>query len=186
MPRVLRASPILFLVLAIQLTSRAQTSRSGFGYFGEWSDVRMSGSADPHAQGNSLELWKDKGALVGFLSEYVGPVADPPFGPLEHIEVDAASGHLSFSVKLSLGVTNLRGQKDFVPTRDLYFFTGTLRDEDVRGSLEKQDQLRNSPSANLMVIWKRTKRENSFWSDKTAQQWRDFYSPILRARGPQW
>ena len=187
MPRMLKPALIFVALLSVQLSGRSQTSKGVFEYFGEWSDVTVSKSADPQARGNTLQLWKDNGALVGFLNEYVGPVADPPFGPIQDVKLDAKTGKFLFKVKLSLGVTTLKGQSQFVPTRDLYLFTGTLSDQEVRGSVEQQDQLRNGiPSVKRNVVWKREKSDDPFWTGKTLQQWRDFYAPILKARGPKW
>jgi hypothetical protein len=187
MPRGLkRVLAVLAVTLSAQSAGRSQTVRGGFEYFGAWEDVTVSKSEDPHADGYSLELWKDNGRLVGFLTEFVGPVADPPMGLLQEVTFDAASGRVSFSVKLSLGVTNLPGQKEFVPTRDLYVFAGTLGDQEVRGSLEQQDHLTNRAAIKRNVLWKRTKREDSFWAGKTVAEWQNFYAPILNARGPKW
>jgi hypothetical protein len=179
---------VLMAALAIPLVARPQASRPGFEYFGEWSDVAASGTDDPHANGNSLQLWQENGAIVGFLSEYAGRVADPPIGPLQGVRFDAASGQFSFSAKLSLGVTRLRGQQEYVPTRDVCSFTGTLLAREVRGSLEKRDQSGDSAPVTRSVVWKRKPGDlqDSFWQGKTLEQWRDFYAPILRARGPKW
>jgi hypothetical protein len=182
--RVPRPVLVLLVIVSGQLALRSQTPRSGFDYFGEWSDVAVSKSEDPHAYGNSVNLWKNGGELAGFLNEYVGPVADPPIGPLQDVRFDATSGRLSFAAKLSLGVTMLAGQKEFVPTRDLYVFTGTLNDQDLSGSLEKQDHLRNGSVVTRTVVWRRTRRNDS--SSKTLTEWQTVYAATLKARGPKW
>ncbi len=184
MSRILKPALVLLVVASGQIALSSQTPRDGFDYFGEWSAVVVSQGEDPHAYGNSLELWKNGGEIVGFLNEYVGPVADPPIGPLQDVTFDATSGRLSFAAKLSLGVTMLAGQKEFVPTHDLYMFNGTLSDQAVSGSLEKQDHLRNGAAVTRTVVWKRTKRNDS--PKRTLTEWQIFYAPILKARGPKW
>jgi hypothetical protein len=71
--------------------------------------------------------------IVGLFSEYTGPVADPPLGPIQDVTLDAISAQYSFSWKHQV-----------------------------------------------------ERPQDSFWHGKTLEQWRDFYAPILRARGPQW
>lgn len=173
-------------ILSVWLAGYAQILSGGFEYFGEWSDVSVSKSDDPHASGNVLTLWKDNGEIVGFLNEYVGPVGDAPFGPIQDVKYDANSGQFSFGVKLSRGVINLPGRNELVPTRDFYVFTGIINDQDIRGVLEEQDHIYNVNPVKRDVVWKRTERENSFWTGKTLQEWSDYYAPILKFRGPKW
>ena len=119
------------------------------------------------------------------MSECVGPVADPPIGPLQELRFDAASGALSFSARLTLGVTFSAKHKEGEPSRDLYVFRGTLRDAEIRGTLEKHDRLDNRPAITRNVVLTRKPR-NSFWDGKTLEEWRNFYAGILQARGPKW
>ena len=174
----------LILSASVTLGSGQQTAAS-FEFFGAWSNVVVSQSEDPHASGHSLELWKDRAALVGFLSEYVGPVADPPIGPLENLTFDAASGALSFSARMTLGVTFSAKHKEGAFSRDLYLFRGTLREPTIRGTLERQDHLENRPATTREIVLIRTER-NPYWDGKTLKDWQDFHAGILRARGPKW
>src|SRR5688572_23926210 len=65
---LLRIVPILTLfVLACSATQKE------FEYLGEWSNVEVSSSEDPHASGYVLQLWKHKGKPVGFFTEFAGP-----------------------------------------------------------------------------------------------------------------
>jgi hypothetical protein len=181
----LHALTVVLILLAFVTLGADRQAAGAFEYSGAWSDVVVSPGDDAHATGHSLELWKDRGTLVGFLSEYVGPVADPPIGPLQELKFDATSGGLSFSARLTLGVTFSAKHKDGVPSRDLYVFRGTLRDAEVRGTLEKHDRLDNRPATTRDVVLTRTAR-NSFWDGKTVEEWRDFYVGILQVRGPKW
>jgi hypothetical protein len=174
----------LILSAFVALGSGRQAA-GAFEYSGAWSDVVVSQGDDPHATGHSLELWKDRGTLVGFLSEYVGPVADPPIGLLQELKFDAATGALSFSARITLGVTFSAKHKEGAPSRDLYVFRGTLRDAEVRGTLEKHDRLDNRPTTTREIVLIRTER-NPFWDGKTLEDWQEFHAEILRARGPKW
>ena len=182
--RLLALTVALLLSVFVTLGSVRQAAGS-FEYVGAWSYVVISQGEGPHATGHALELWKDQGALVGFLSEYVGPVADPPIGPLQDLKFDVTSGALSFSAKLTLGMTFSATHKEGAPSRDLYVFRGTLGDTEIRGTLEKYDRLDNQPVTTRDVVLIRAKR-TAFWDGKTVKDWQDFYAGLLRARGPKW
>jgi hypothetical protein len=171
--------------LTLQCQTPAPAGPAGFEYFGEWSNVVVSQSEDPHASGYSLQLWKNNGKLVGFLSEYVGPPADPPIGPLQDVTLDPDSGKLSFSAKLTTGVTFSPGHREGAP-RTLYKFNGVLSESEVKGVFEKEDHLDNTPSVRLEVTLERKPTKDSYWNEKTFQNWEEFFAPIVRARGPKW
>lgn len=171
--------PILtLLVLACTATQK------DFEYIGEWSNVVVSKSEDPHADGFSLKLWRHQGKPIGFLTEYVGPPFDPPFGPLQDVTLNENSGEFAFSAKLSPGIVFLPGQPKGVPTQILYVFKGKLGDSDVTGTLERQDRLRNGVAERMEITLKRDR--NSDWSHTPFKEWEEFFAPILKARGPKW
>lgn len=184
MSRITRQALVVLIIVSGQIVLRSQTPRDGFDYLGEWSDVSVSNGEDPHAYGNSLELWQNGVEVAGLFNEFVGPVADPPVGQIQDVTFDPTSGRLSFAARLSIGVTALAGQKEVVPTRDLYVFNGTLSDQDISGSLQKQDHLRNGAAVTRTVVWKRTRRNDS--SGRTLTEWQTFYATILETRGPKW
>jgi hypothetical protein len=177
----------LTLIAALLPIACASPTKEGFEYLGEWSNVVVSQSEDPHASGYALQLWKDDGKPVGFLSEYVGPTADPPIGPLQDVTFDPDSGKLSFAAKMTTGVTFSPGQKEGAPSRTLYKFKGVLSEGEVRGSLEKED-LDNTGPERLEVTLRSEANPSqaSFWKKKTFEEWEQFYFPIIRARGPKW
>jgi hypothetical protein len=178
---------IIFLA-ALLLIACASAAKDGFEYLGEWSNVVVSQGEDPHAYGYSLTLWKHNGQLVGFLSEYVGPTADAPIGPLQDLTFDSDSGKLSFSAKMTTGVTFSAGHKDGAPSRTLYKFSGVLSKSEVMGTLVTEDHLDNTAPTQLELGLKAQTNPNqvSSWNQKTFQEWEQFYAPILRARGPKW
>ena len=184
MLRVLRSALVLFVFASWPPVLSSQAQRGGFNFLGEWSDVSVTEGDDPHAYGNALDLWKNGDDIVGVLNEYSGSVADPAIGLLQDVTLDAASGRLSFAVKMTLGATWMAGRKEFVPTRDLYMFKGSFSDQEVGGSLEKQDRLENTAPATRVVVWKRARRDGS--PNQTFADWQTFYAPILKARGPKW
>ena len=178
---------IVLITVLIQIAC-ASSAKDGFEYFGTWSNVVVSPGEDPHASGYSLQLWMHNGKLVGFLSEFVGPTADPPIGPLQDVTFDAASGKLSFSSKMTTGVKFSPGHKEGAPSQTLYKFEGVLSTTEIKGTLEQQDHLDNTVPVRLEVTLKAETKpgESSFWKDKYFQQWEEFYAPIIRARGPKW
>ena len=177
---LLRIVPILTLfVLACGATQKE------FEYLGEWSNVEVSSGEDPHASGYVLKLWKHKGKPVGFFTEFAGPPFDPPFGPLQDVTLDESAGALAFSAKLSPGIVFSREHLTGAPARVLYVFKGTLRDTEVKGTLESQDHLSKGAPVRIEVTLKRKSDPNAD-SHSTFQEWEEAYAPILRARGPKW
>ncbi len=175
-------------ILALLLFNCQSSAKDGFEYFGGWSNVVVSQGEDPHASGYSLQLWKNDGKLVGFISEYVGPTADPPIGRLQDLTFDPNSGKLSFTAKLTTGVTFSPGHREGAPSRSLYRFDGNLSEQEIKGVLVQEDHLDNTPSVHLDVTLKRQRDagDDSYWNQKTYNDWEEFYAPILRARGPKW
>jgi hypothetical protein len=184
----MRPLKLTILIAALLATACASPTENGFQYLGEWSNVVVSQGEDPHASGYSLQLWKHDGKPVGFLSEYVGPTADAPIGPLQDATLDSDSGKLSFNAKMTTGVTFSPGHKEGAPSRTLYKFSGVLAKSEIRGVLEKEDHLDNTAPQRLEVTLKSEARPNqdSFWKQKTFQEWEQFYFPIVQARGPKW
>ena len=170
---------------AMLLNFRGGAVPRAFESFGSWSNVVVSTSGDPHASGYEVDLWKNNGTVVGFMFEYVGPVADPPIGPLQELKFDPQSGSLSFSAKMTTGVSYSIAHKGGAPSRELYLFTGTLRATDLSGVLERQDHL-NGGSVTSHVTLKGSAHTDPFWNEKTFKEWQAFYAPILRSRGPRW
>ena len=103
-----------------------------------WSNSEVTEGEDPHAFGSNVELWKHNGKDVGFFSEFVGPGFDPPSGKLDSIQFDEKSGRLSFTTKLSVGVVHSTTANEWVPTKNLYEFTGVGDSDAMTGLLRKK------------------------------------------------
>jgi hypothetical protein len=177
-----------FLIATLWLSACASPAQQGFKYFGSWSNVMVSQGEDPHALGYTLQLWKNDGKPLGFFSEFAGPPADPPIGQFENLMLDEKTGQVSFSVKMTVGVVYSSTHKDGAPSRLLYTFKGTLQDDIVTGTLQKEDRLNGGNPSQEQVTLKRESDSSaeSHWNSKTMQEWEAFYAPILQARGPRW
>ena len=162
-------------------------AKEGFEHFGSWSNVEISKSEDPHATGFELTLWRYQGRLLGYLSQYVGPTADPPIGEVEHLILDEKSGRVSFTAKMSIGLVYSEEEKKWVPSKDLYLFNGIMGDDRIEGSFEMKVQKENERVAvKEDVILKGCRGPDEFWDNKNYQEWKQFYAGILKSRGPKW
>ena len=174
--------PILFC-----LTASEASARDGFEHYGAWSNVEVSQSEDPHASGFELTLWQYQGKLMGYLSQYVGPVADPPLSEIENLTLDGKTGHISFRAKMSIGMVHSRKEGTWVPSKDLYFFKGIMSDDRIEGTLErKSEDEPNRGGVKEKIALKGRKGKDEFWDNMTYQEWKDFYAPIVKSRGPKW
>ncbi|QWP76016.1 hypothetical protein J5226_20820 [Lysobacter sp. K5869] len=141
---------IATLALAFALTAAAPTlafaataaapAHAAVETVGEYSNVRVSHSEDPHAYGYTVELYRQNGELFGLLYSDQGLVGDTPRGRLQDLRYDPASGALSFRAKLTLGREYGRESgPDGRPSRDLFRFDGRLSGKLLSGTLEHRD-----------------------------------------------
>ncbi len=174
-------------LLMILLSVQPVKTDSSFNNIGTWSNVVVSKSEDPHASGYVLQLWRHDGEIVGFLSNYVGPVADPPFGKLENIVFDDSTGEISFTVKMSIGMIHSRSEDKWVPSKDLFRFNGKLKNHQIVGNLEhRMVNIEKHRPVTEEIILTGEKEPDPFWKDKSYAEWEKFYEPILKYRGPKW
>lgn len=103
-----------------------------------FSDVKVTEPPDPHAYGTKVELCKQAGTWVGFLSEYAGSVADPWVGRLENVRLDEDNGRIAFAAHLTVGVSAQKGTAEWVPVRNLYEFSGRINQNSVFGMLARR------------------------------------------------
>jgi len=176
-------------VAAASCAMPAPQSRLSSEHLNAWSNVTVTEGEDPHAYGIDVELWKHNGEEVGFLSEHVGSVADPPAGKLDSIQFDERTGKISFTVKLSTGAVRSTTGNDWVPAKNLYEFTGVIDSGAMTGLLRKTT-LEDGRSATVSD-------ENIVLKDKGAdvkdnphydsyEKWSESWATILRVRGPKW
>jgi hypothetical protein len=156
---------------------------------GTWSNVQVSQGEDPHASGIEVELWKHNGQLIGFLSEYVGPVADPPVGKLESIRFDEKTGKISFTSKLSVGVVAAAAGNTWVPSKNLYEFNGVIGKNVMTGTLRRifvqEDQTEPAYEENL-TLEPKTTADGDPAAGESFEQWLHRWNEVLKKRGPKW
>jgi hypothetical protein len=56
---------------------------------------------------------------------------------LDGLQIDEAAGRVVFTAKLSLGMTTVKGTNQWVRTKDVYEFTGTIDKDTIAGVLSK-------------------------------------------------
>lgn len=169
------------------LMANIAAAKDGFEHFGSWSNVELSKSEDPHATGFEVTLWRYQGKLLGYLSQYVGPTTDPPIGEVENLILDEKSGRVSFITKMSIGLVYSGDEKKWVPSKDLYLFSGIMGTDRIEGSLEREVQMGNDRVVvKEDVILKGRRGPDEFWDSKNYQEWKQFYAGILKRRGPKW
>lgn len=154
-----------------------------------WSNVQVSKGEDPHASGIEVELWKHNAEFFGFLSEYVGPVADPPVGKLESIRFDEKTGKISFTSKLSVGVVAAAAGNTWVPSKNLYEFNGVIGKNGMTGTLRRkfvqEDQTEPAYEENI-TLKARTAADGDSAAGESFEQWLSRWNEVLKKRGPKW
>ena len=180
-------------VVAFSWSSPAAAQMASCGAIAETAPISEMGSfsniraTEDHAYGFSLRLWRAGECLFGLLTSTMGLQADMPIGTLQDITFDAKSGRLSFSAKLTMGVTSVKGSKDWVPTRDLYVFEGRLNGSTVTGVMTHtvQNHPNVSPERSDVVL-PASKSDASMPGAKTYGEWLSQYQLVLKLRGPKW
>ena len=174
--------PLVIAGLGFAAPSEAPSSE----LLGAWSNVKVSHGDDPHASGIEVEVWRHKGQLYGFMSEYVGPVADPPAGRLDALRVDEKAGTISFTAKLSVGVAPAAGGNAWLPTKNVYEFRGAIAASGMTGMLRRKSiqedgtELAYEESIHL-------KPEGADRTpDTTFDAWSKRWNEALGKRGPKW
>jgi hypothetical protein len=181
---------MLFLVVALALMSSAQAScrtipdTSRIQSIGRFSDMRYT---EEHAYGHAVTLWRAGGCVFGLFESSEGLMGDTPTGLLTEVRY-APSGALSFTAKLTTGMTNTTGSATPIPSRDLFGFTGQLGATALEGKLRRSDELRPGlePSETHIVLQRGRKEDGLLDDAKTYGAWQEAIQPILRFRGPRW
>jgi len=181
-----KTAVILMLATVLAFTAHSSTAlaKDGFEHYGTWTNVKVSSSADPHANGFDLKLWRYQGKILGYLSQYVGPPADPPLGPLEDIRLNEKTGQITFTARLSPGMVYSNETRKFVPATDVYTFRGVVKKDAITGTFTRRAGTLKRTTQEKVVL-KGGRKKDDFWDGKTYQEWKDFYVPILKARGPK-
>jgi hypothetical protein len=175
----------LMAIVAAGSVGHSQTLPLPFERPVSFTNVTVSRTDDPHASGVDIELYRHGGAWTGFISEFVGPLADPPVGKLDGLQLDERSGKIVFTARLSLGVTRSGGAQDWVPTKDVYEFIGTIDQDAISGDLVHRlvdDPVGRSTTEKIVLRREATKSG----ADNTAyDDWIRNWELRMKARGPR-
>jgi len=152
---------------------------------GAFSDMRTT---EEHAYGYTVMMWRAGDCMIGFLSVAEGLAGDSPIGMLEDLSVDARNGVLTFTAKLTTGITTVPGGKDLVPSRDLFAFKGRMKDRAITGTIERsmQDGRGVAPTRETISLAFSPEQSELMHGPTSYGEWRRQWEPILRRRGPQW
>ncbi len=163
---------------------KPETSMVSVGVF---SDMRYT---EEHAQGYRLELWRAGDCLVGLWMAADGPVGDTPTGLIEQVQYEKSTGALAFQARLTMGEFVVGSRTVTTePSKDLYQFTGILRNNALRGTVQHTFKNTSAISAppSQKVTLKFSRAESKALNPKmTYAQWMREAHDILKLRGPKW
>jgi len=151
-------------------------------FLGEFSNMRFT---EEHAYGVAIELWREGNSVFGLLDFADGLQGDTPTGLLQDAAFDPVSGRVSFKARLTVGLHYCR-QHWNVPSRDLFEFSGKLREAMLTGNLTRSDALHPEHKARTeRVLLKRTE-ELAPIQAASYLEWKREIDTILKIRGPKW
>lgn len=181
----------ILIVLLIACTSSAyavEKSDNSFSYLGTWSNVKISQSEDPHANGFSVSLWQINGKTVGTLRHYVGPPFDAPIGELQDVTLDRKTGKIVFAAKLTIGSILSASESKQQPSMDFYTFEGTLKSTTLTGiiSMKMLNQANLTKPETVDLILLSDNDQNIFWKNIDYNEWKKIQAEAMRATGPKW
>lgn len=152
---------------------------------GRFSAMRYT---EEHTYGHSIDLWRAGACLFGLLEVSEGLADDTPTGELTEVRYDPRTGDLGFTARLTTGVARDQASNRWVPSRDLFEFTGQLKGKLLAGKLRRSDQLRAEPSPiEERVLLRLDPEQQAFMIEAvTYGEWGEKVKPILQFRGPKW
>lgn len=152
---------------------------------GAFSNMRYT---EEHAYGYTVMLWRTGPCLIGLFESSQGLGGDTPIGELRDVRYDGNAGRLSFSAKLTTGVTSTAGSNVWVPSQDLYRFEGTLRPPQLSGvvTFVMQNASGAQPTRDDVVLRQSPEQAEFMPGTATYREWRAKWEPILKVRGPRW
>jgi hypothetical protein len=149
---------------------------------GCFSNVRGDGE---HQWGYSVDLWQHGESVVGLVSgtNALTLIGDPPEGLLENVKFDRATGRLSFSAKLSVGLNETGSW-----SQDVYEFDGTLTKAALKGTLRVTDASCGDTCSNVRNVTLRYSEDMTalMGSETTYDEWKASVDKTLSRRGPKW
>lgn len=147
---------------------------------------------EEHAYGYTVELWRSADCLFGFFLSSSGLMGNTPTGQIENINYDEKISTISFSARLTEGLllSSTAPAFSFVPSQDVYEFTGVLHEKSLRGTLrhiiknDLPDAQPIDPEAVALPLSHKDSKEMQ--SLLTFSQWELVAKHILKTRGPKW
>lgn len=149
---------------------------------GVFSNMR---STAEHQYGYRVELWQEGDRVFGLFLTSEGLIGDTPTGALEDARFDSKTGELSFSSRLSTGVTFDQNNKE-TPTRDVFRFKGVLKNRKLTGTLERADALRPTTASRKEKVSLVSSKDEPFVNGKSYDDWKKAADETLKHRGPKW
>jgi hypothetical protein len=170
----------LLLVLIPLGIGVARAADERVEFIGDYSSIESA--TGEHCKGYSVTLWKYKASLIGFIHHHRGLCGDPPMGLMEDTSYSTSTGSLSFSAKLSDGVTTNEAGK-WVPTKDKVTFKGKLQGPVLKGVVSWQRDGETEFRRENVTLSVENSSDQNF---DNYDEWMKFWRPILKFRGPQW
>jgi hypothetical protein len=153
-------------------------------HIGTFTNIRQSGE---HAYGYAIDLWRAGDCLFGLFESAEGLAGDTPAGELTNVRYDARTNALSFISKLTTGMTTVEGSTAWIPSQDLFTFSGHVGQRGITGTLRRSDALRpRAKTIESAIVLPVARREPSMIDARTYGEWQAMVAPILRFRGPKW
>ena len=169
----------ILLIIAIPVSAMA-TDPTQFVSLGHFSNYRYTAE---HQYGVGLHLWRDGKTMVGLISSSESLIGDTPTGALENVSFDPANGQLSFNARLTLGQTIDKDHK-WVPSQDVFSFSGVITKETVSGTLKIFDNLH--PQKKPIQEEIHLKKDDAYpMHCQTRTQCIALMDDILKIRGPR-
>ncbi|QWF15325.1 hypothetical protein [Lysobacter capsici] len=174
-------------MIALPLATHAEPPQTKVETLGVYSNVRITGGDDPHAEGYDCELYRENGQLFGLFYSSQGMVGDTPRGRLQDVRYDPAKRTLFFRAKLTLGQEISRDTgPDGRPSRDLFEFDGTLDAQRLSGTLTHRDGYRPAEPGERKTVSLKLDRERSAQAREFAPASRKAWQAEDLPMGPQW
>ena len=153
---------------------------------GTYSNMRYT---TEHVYGFTVGLWRSRDCYFGLFLSSSGLMSDTPIGLIENMKYDQKTGAISFFSRLTMGsVSPTPSKNEWVPSKDVYEFIGTLKNNLLSGVVShKILNLQATHPEPENVVLKLSSDDLSYIPDDlTYSQWELTAKDILKFRGPEW
>jgi len=176
---------IIPVVIFLSSTAFAESSLTQIAVIGTYTNMRHT---EEHSYGYTVKLWKQGNRVFGFILASNGLSGDTPTGLLEDVKFGPESGKLSFRAKLTTGLIYNNQVKKWIPSQDIFKFSGILNKDSLTGVLEISDALLSDKSPvreeiKLLFSVTETRQLQTFSS---YEDWKKMAKHILKFRGPKY